>query len=966
MRNLIKTLATVSLLVPSSAYSLGIGDIKLHSALNQNLNAEIALIVTEKDNLAGLQVKLAPPEKFDEAGVPWSYFLSKIKFKQIQRADGSSIIQLTSTEALREPFLDFLLEVSWDKGNLYREFTVLVDPPAVYKAPTYPAIEQTATDNYRFNDNAPMTTNGLYRATRTSDTLWSIAKNTQYQGVSTEQMVMGIYKANPNAFHKDNINHLLKGKSLKIPEKEVILRQSRRQAATHFKKLTQGWSGKVVSSKTSTPRNAKKSQLQLEAPTRDNVKANSHIVSTNDNSTSNGTTPQTALSIDSKNVAVELQARMEKLEQQLLMMQKMLILKDEQIAILQNKTPLPVAEQNTNNTVNPANSTDQPTENKPEITPPNSNSDLKNPADKEPTTNSPESDNKRPTESALPDNKQPIDDSKANAINKKDPTVSTVAPIKPVITKKPAPIKKPILPIKQVEPEEGFFTNTMTLALLGAGLGLFTLIGWLWWRKQKNEAELETESLFAAAGGINVPSASYSDDSSTATSFADNSNLLPSDDSTSYQLGTNGESSFFSEFTSSDFDGFQSDESDVDPIAEADVYLAYGRYQQAEELMRQAVIDQPTRDECKLKLLEIIHANEDAEGFEKYATDLIAEEKHNDVSFWSKVIAMGQELVPDSSLFTEEGANNFSTDDSSATVALAKTAVNQPEEVIEDEEGEAVEEENALNFDLSIFDQDYSEEELETESDNALDFDLSAFDMDASKKEEPEEDDDLAATNFDFDTLSLDSLDDDTPDIDTVTETPSTNELDLFDLDQQSDKLESVNFEEQPLEDSSTKESSLNDALDVIEFDLDLEPSSLEKVDTNEISLEEIESLDFNFDELSSVESSEQILPTEDIESLEFSIDESLTPNLETAIPEPVEESIDLELLSSAEITEPEINQSTSDLMGLDDLETKIDVSKAYIDMEDFESARPILQEVIDQGSKEQKTKAQTMVDQMK
>ena len=133
MRNLTRTLAVVSLLAPAGAHPLGIGGIKLHSALNQNLNAEIALVLSAGENAADIKVNLAPPDKFDEAGVPWSAFLSKIKFEH-----SGNVIRLSSREALKEPYLDFLLEVTWPKGTMYRQFTVLVDPPATYKQATIP------------------------------------------------------------------------------------------------------------------------------------------------------------------------------------------------------------------------------------------------------------------------------------------------------------------------------------------------------------------------------------------------------------------------------------------------------------------------------------------------------------------------------------------------------------------------------------------------------------------------------------------------------------------------------------------------------------------------------------------------------------------------------------------------------------------------------------------------------------
>ncbi|MDP3839961.1 MAG: hypothetical protein Q8Q54_13670, partial [Methylococcales bacterium] len=134
MRNLTKTLAILSLLTPVVGYPLGIGDFKLHSALNQNLNAEIPLTLSAGENAADIKVNLAPAAKFDEAGVPWTYFLSKIKFQTVVNANGSVVIKVSSKEALKEPFLNLLVEVSWPKGSLYREFTVLIDPPSTYNS----------------------------------------------------------------------------------------------------------------------------------------------------------------------------------------------------------------------------------------------------------------------------------------------------------------------------------------------------------------------------------------------------------------------------------------------------------------------------------------------------------------------------------------------------------------------------------------------------------------------------------------------------------------------------------------------------------------------------------------------------------------------------------------------------------------------------------------------------------------
>ena len=197
--DLTKALAVVSLLAPATGQPLSIGDIELHSALNQNLNAEIRLRLDQGENPSDVTVRMAPPEKFDAAGIPWSFFLSKIKFNTIPQADGSLVLKLTSKETLTEPFLDFLLEVSWLQGNQFREFTLLIDPPPSYNQPVNPLAENAAfsSETVEIPVRKPRSTagagkhsassvndiglgtatSGEYGPTQPSSTLWRIASN---------------------------------------------------------------------------------------------------------------------------------------------------------------------------------------------------------------------------------------------------------------------------------------------------------------------------------------------------------------------------------------------------------------------------------------------------------------------------------------------------------------------------------------------------------------------------------------------------------------------------------------------------------------------------------------------------------------------------------------------------------------------------------------------------------------------
>lgn len=117
------------ILIPGHVFSLGLGDISVDSVLNQPLQAQINLISARVEELEELRVELAPTDVFDRVGVPRPYFLTQLKFEPVSLPDGRTAIRVTSKDPVREPFLTFLVEVTWPKGRLLREYTVLLDPP---------------------------------------------------------------------------------------------------------------------------------------------------------------------------------------------------------------------------------------------------------------------------------------------------------------------------------------------------------------------------------------------------------------------------------------------------------------------------------------------------------------------------------------------------------------------------------------------------------------------------------------------------------------------------------------------------------------------------------------------------------------------------------------------------------------------------------------------------------------------
>ena len=128
MRKLALGVALMGTLVPGMSLALGLGDIKVHSALNQPLDAEIEVISASPDDVIDIVARLADRQAFERAGLDREYILTKLRFTPAVE-DGKPVIRVTTREPVKEPFLDFLVDVNWPKGRLLREYTILLDPP---------------------------------------------------------------------------------------------------------------------------------------------------------------------------------------------------------------------------------------------------------------------------------------------------------------------------------------------------------------------------------------------------------------------------------------------------------------------------------------------------------------------------------------------------------------------------------------------------------------------------------------------------------------------------------------------------------------------------------------------------------------------------------------------------------------------------------------------------------------------
>ena len=117
------------LTLPSAAFALGLGDIRLLSPLNAPLEAEIDLVDVTPEEMSTVQAQLASRETFARYGLDWPAYLSGVQVKTVKTGDGREVIKLKSNDSISDPFVTLLVEVNWARGKLVREYTMLLDPP---------------------------------------------------------------------------------------------------------------------------------------------------------------------------------------------------------------------------------------------------------------------------------------------------------------------------------------------------------------------------------------------------------------------------------------------------------------------------------------------------------------------------------------------------------------------------------------------------------------------------------------------------------------------------------------------------------------------------------------------------------------------------------------------------------------------------------------------------------------------
>ncbi|TDT41542.1 pilus assembly protein FimV [Halospina denitrificans] len=247
VRKLAVALALAGGLSSGLAHAMGMGEGQILTRLNEPLRAEIELTRPGDVSMDQIKIGLASQEEFERFGIRRMGILSQLDFEITRDADNKLIVEVTTENPVREPFVKMLVELTWPNGRLMREYSFLVDPPKrssgpeaagpegggetgqTRASPPEPAERGSATEAAQTGSQPSQSDE--YGPTSANDTLWSIAGRVNApEGASRQQVMLALKDANPGAFVNDNINQLRKGQVLRFPSEQKIRSRSTQEA----------------------------------------------------------------------------------------------------------------------------------------------------------------------------------------------------------------------------------------------------------------------------------------------------------------------------------------------------------------------------------------------------------------------------------------------------------------------------------------------------------------------------------------------------------------------------------------------------------------------------------------------------------------------------------------------------------------------------------------------------------------
>ncbi len=246
MHQLFRLFLFLSLLAPLASQAVTLGEARVKSYLNQPLNVEIDLIGLAAGQHEDLRLRIANDRHFERLGISNTQFLNALTF-DVAQSDGRWIVRARSTRPVTEPFLDFPLQMTWPGGQLIKQYTLLLDPPR-HIVPARAARTSRATRASKPAASRISADTGSYGPVRSGETLWPIAKKLKPSGITTRQMAMALLRANPQAFIDGNVNKLRAGATLTIPQRAFIEQLDAATARAQFSAQTRAWQAPVATS----------------------------------------------------------------------------------------------------------------------------------------------------------------------------------------------------------------------------------------------------------------------------------------------------------------------------------------------------------------------------------------------------------------------------------------------------------------------------------------------------------------------------------------------------------------------------------------------------------------------------------------------------------------------------------------------------------------------------------------------
>ena len=668
-KKLVLVLSLAMAVLPGAAYALGLGEIKLNSALNDKFSADIQVVGATSDELDSLDVKLASLAQFSQAGLDHPEVLGQLQFVVVRNADGTAYVHITSSQAVREPFLDFLIDANWNNGELIREYTVLLNPqsfqtatapkpeaatapapvaavapapvvtapaqvsapaPAPAEAPapapaqpeaTVAATEQPAAPAPQPAASPPpaptpavetapaqRALGANYGPIHRGETLSSIAKQVRPDGVTLNQMMIAIYQANSEVF-MHNINRMKAGYILRMPTASDAQAVSVVDANAEVRAQMEAWRNNRGAAPAATTTASAQPALQLVAPS----------------------------------------------------------------SAAESSAPVPGAEKQGSG---------------------ETTAKEEKPAEPVASTEEPVSPAPAPTPAAPPANQAPLAVKNNGLAAVQQQAAQQAAQPAPSVLPAPEPAKNtPLTTTPAAKPAAaaqesggGFLDAILNIYVLGAIIvvAIVVLLGVMIKKRKKGP------SAFNPGGTARIKGADWlkqeqvggTDDATEAASSTTRTrskmkkaekaapepersedktvlvarpNESAADDSDKTMLMSAPPQMMQDTMVGSGTGG--SGQLDMsEPMAEADFHMAYGLYDQAADVLRKALRQSPDRQDIQVKLLEVFFTAGDRDNFVSEAKKLRQSMGAAPSKDWDSVAIMGRQVAPNEPLFTSSGA----------------------------------------------------------------------------------------------------------------------------------------------------------------------------------------------------------------------------------------------------------------------------------------------------------------------